>query len=186
LVRCSSTARPAGMTDSPPPPLEYQKWAHELKREDAQRAIDLLESRRDKMNEAAIKAADSALRAGLLINGGAAVSVLAFIGSLETKERIALSQLSHVASSLEIFAFGVFAAVVGMGLSYLTHLFDADYFGSLKRIGDSPFAEPGPASKRSLWLRTSARALAVVAFLFCIGCFIGGMLSVRDAIERLA
>ena len=93
------------MIDSPPPPFEYQKWAHELKREDAQRAFDLLESRRDKINEAAIKAADSALRAGLLINGGAAVSVLAFIGSLATKELIAISQLSGVASSLEIFAF---------------------------------------------------------------------------------
>ena len=53
----------AGMTDSPPPPFEYQKWAHELKREDAQRASDRLDARFDKMNEAAIKIADSALRA---------------------------------------------------------------------------------------------------------------------------
>jgi hypothetical protein len=165
------------MTDPSPPPFEVQKWAHGLKREDTQRVFDLVESRRDKMNEAAIKAADSTLRAGLLINGGAGVSVLAFIGSLETKQQIALPQLSRVAGSLEIFAFGVLAAVVGMGFSYLTHLFDADYFGSLKQIGDSPFAEPGPTSKRSLWLRTSAHALAFVAFLFCIGFFIGGMLS---------
>jgi hypothetical protein len=145
-----------------------------------------LDGQFDKMNEAAIKIADSALRAGLLINGGAAVSVLAFVGSLATKELIAVSQLSRVASSLEIFAFGVGAAVVGMGLSYLTHLFDADYFGSLKRIGDPPFAEPGPASKRIRCFRTSAHVLAVIAFFICIGCFIGGMLSVRDAIERLA
>ena len=75
-----------------------------MKREDAQRAFDLHSSQLDKMNEAAIKSANSALRACLLINGGAAVSVLAFIGSLATKELIAVSQLSRVASSLEIFA----------------------------------------------------------------------------------
>ncbi len=75
---------PLGMTDSPPP-FAYQQWTHGMKREDAQRAFDLLGSRRDKMNKAAIKSADSTLRAGLLINGGAAVSVLAFIGSLATK-----------------------------------------------------------------------------------------------------
>jgi len=174
------------MTDSPPPPFEYQKWAHEMKREDAQRASDRLDSRFDKINEAAIKAADAALRAGLLINGGAAVSVLAFIGSLATKELIAVSQISRVAGSLVIFAIGVAAAAVGMGLSYLTHLFEADYFGSLKRIGDAPFEELGQASKRLRWLRISAHVLAVIAFFVCIGCFIGGMFSVRDAIEHLA
>ena len=174
------------MTDSQPPPLEYRKWAHELKREDAQRVWDRLDFQFDKMNEAAVKIADSTLRAGLLINGGAAVSVLAFIGSLATKELITVPQLSRVASSLEIFAFGVAAAVMGMGLSYLTHLFDADYFGSMKRIGDFPFAERGSASKRFRWFRSTAHVLAVIAFFVCIGCFIGGMLSVRDAIERLA
>ncbi len=158
-----------------------------MKRENAQRLFDLHSSRLDKMNEAAIKAADSALRAGLLINGGAAVSVLAFIGSLATKELIAVSQLSRVASSLEIFAFGVFAAAVGMG-SYLTHLFDAEYRASLKWkwVGDLPVTEDGPASKRIRWFRTSWHVLAVIAFLVCIGCFIVGMVSVRDAIEHLA
>ena len=38
------------MTDAPPPPFEYTKWAHELKREDVQRASDLHVSRVDKSN----------------------------------------------------------------------------------------------------------------------------------------
>ena len=170
------------------PPFEYQQWTHGMKREDAQRAFDLLNSRLDKMNEAAIRIADSALRACLLINGGAAVSVLAFIGSLATKELIAVSQLSRVASSLEIFAFGVGAAVVGMGLSYLTHLFEADYLASLKWKwnGDLPLTEAGPASKRIRWFRISWHVLAVIAFLLSIGCFVGGMFAVRNAIEHLA
>jgi hypothetical protein len=174
------------MTDpSAPPPFEYQKWAHELKREDVQRASDLLNSRFDKINEAAIKASEATLRACLLINGGAAVSVLAFIGSLATKDLITAPQISRVASSLAVFAIGVAAAVVGMGFSYLTHFFEANYFGSLKLSDGSPEWKPGSASKRNRWFRNSAHVIAVIAFFVCIGCFIGGMLSVRNAIDHL-
>ena len=175
------------MTDpSAPPPFEYQKWAYEKKREDAYRAFDRLDSRLDMIDAAAIKAADAALRAGLLINGGAAVSVLAFIGSLATKELVAVSQLSRVASSLVVFAYGVAAAVIGLGLSYLTHFFDVASGASLKRSGEFPFMTPTKASKRYLWFRGSAHVLAVIAFFVCIGCFIFGMISVRDAIVHLA
>lgn len=157
-----------------------------MKREDAQRAYDRIDAQLDKANEAAVKTADAALRAGLLINGGAAVSVLAFIGSLATKELIAVSQLSRVASSLVIFAIGVAAAVLGMGLSYLTHLFEAGLIASWRRTAEFPFAEFGTTSKRVLVWRTSVHVLAVIAFFVCIGCFIFGLLSVRDAIEHLA
>jgi hypothetical protein len=75
---------------------------------------------------------------------------------------------------------------VGLGLSYLTHLWDADYTASLKRTADFPFVEPGARSNLYRYLRTATHVLAVVAFLFCIGCFILGMISVRDAIEHLA
>jgi predicted PurR-regulated permease PerM len=138
------------------------------------------------IDQAAINAADAALRAGLLINGGAAVSVLAFIGSLATKDLIAVSQLSRVASSLVVFAYGVAGAVVGLGLSYVTHFFEAMSGASLERIGDFPFTKPTKASKRNLWFRGCAHVLAVIAFFVCIGCFIFGMISVRDAIEHLA
>ena len=174
------------MTDAPPPPFEYTKWAHELKREDVQRASDLHVSRVDKSNEAAIKAADAALRAGLLINGGAAVSVLAFIGSLATKELIAVPQLSRVAASLENFALGVAVAVVGLWLSYLTHFFEAGYYASMKWDPDTSSMGPGPKTSGYLWARICVHVLAVIAFLACIACFVYGMFSVRDAIDHLA
>jgi hypothetical protein len=173
------------MTDAPSPPLDYQKWTHELNREDAQRAFDLHVSRIDRANDWAVKAADGAFRASLLINGGAAVSVLAFIGSLATKELIAFPQLSRVAASLEIFAFGVAAAVAGIGLSYLTHLFEASSLAYMKWVAGASSMQRESASERYLWLRNSVHGLAVVAFLTSIGCFIGGMLAVREAIEHL-
>jgi hypothetical protein len=123
---------------------------------------------------------------GPVDNWGAAVSVLAFIGSLATKELVAVSQLSRVASSLVVFAYGVAAAVMGLGLSYLTHFFEAVSIASLKRTAEFPFMTPTKASKRNLWFRGSAHVLAVIAFFVCIGCFIFGMISVRDAIVHLA
>jgi hypothetical protein len=71
------------------------------------------------LNEAAIKGAETALRSALLINGGAAISVLAFIGGLAMQSRIRLDQLHAVAHSLVLFAFGVVAAVVAMVLASL-------------------------------------------------------------------
>jgi hypothetical protein len=98
---------------------------------------------------------------------------------------IAIPQLSRVAGSLEIFAFGVAAAVMGLGLSYLTHFFQAEYLASLEWVAGTTSTVPGPATTRSLRLRNSAHVLAVIAFLASIGCFIYGMLSVRAAIEHL-
>jgi hypothetical protein len=167
------------MTEAPPtPPFEQQKWVHEMKRDDAYRAFDWQDSRLRMLDQAAIKSGDAALRAGLLINGGAAISVLAFMGSLAAKDLVPISRLSRVADSLVVFAWGVIAAVVGLGLSYLTHLFEGMHFALLK----PPFTEPSPASKRNLWFRNTAHILAIVVFFLCIGFFVCGMISVRNAV----
>lgn len=102
------------MTDAPPPPpFEQQKWLHEMKRSDAFRAFDWRDSRVKMLDQAAIKAGDAALRSALLINGGAAISVLAFIGSLVPKEP--LTQLARVSDNLVVFASGVLVAALGLG-----------------------------------------------------------------------
>ena len=156
-----------------------------MKRTDAYRAFDRLDSRVDLADQAAIKSADAALRAGLLINGGAAVAVLAFTGSLASKDVVPISHLSRVADSLVVFALGVVAGVVGLGLSYLTHLFEAMHIASLTRKIAHPYWEPSPASKRNLCFRNTAHVFAVAAFFVCIGLFVWGMASVRDAVVGL-
>jgi hypothetical protein len=69
---------------------------------------------------------------------------------------------------------GVVAAVLGIGLAYLTHFGEASYLGSFER------------SKRYFYLRNSAHMLAVIAFVVSIACFVFGMISVRVAIKHLA
>ena len=89
------------MTDAPQPPSDFERWTRERKREDALWLYNQQSSRLEKANEAAVKAADGTFRAGLLINGGAAVAVFAFIGSLATKELIAVHQLFSACNFLK-------------------------------------------------------------------------------------
>ena len=57
------------------PSLEYLKWKHtKLEREDAQRAHDTGIEFANAANAAAVESGSKTLQAGLLINGGAAIS----------------------------------------------------------------------------------------------------------------
>jgi len=176
------------MSEQPPIqelPLEHQKWVHELNRQDAQRAHDRSYEFFYKVNDAVIRNADAALRAALLINGGAAVAVLAFIGALASKDRIHLS-LGDVANSLIWFGYGVSAAVAAMALSYFTNYLIGTHALSLVKNWEPPYQKKGPWS--NLW-----HCLAVIFHVFAIAAgtaslvvFIFGMYGVRSSIEHLA
>jgi hypothetical protein len=87
------------VTDQPPD-LEHRRWVFEQGRRDAERAHDNNDEFFHKVNEAAITAANLALRMSLLLNGGAAISVLSFIGNLPAEKK------PFVAGGLVWFAWG--------------------------------------------------------------------------------
>jgi hypothetical protein len=95
------------MTDQNPIEPDRAKWLHEMMRDDAHREHDRANSFFEQMNDSSIKSSQIVFRACLLINGGAAVSVLAFIGGLASKELVGVSQFKPAADSLVPFAFGV-------------------------------------------------------------------------------
>jgi hypothetical protein len=66
-------------------------------------------------NEAAIGAGNLALRMSLLINGGAAVALLTFVGPLPANQKRA------VADTLVWFSSGIVAAVAGLALGSVRH-----------------------------------------------------------------
>ncbi len=169
------------------PPYDHQKWVHELGREDAHRAHDQNSQFTDKLNEATVKSGDAALRAALLINGGAAVSVLAFIGGMVSQNRIRVSQLADVAGSLMLFAYGVAFAVAGLALSYFTNYATVGHAASMTKHWEHPYVRPNePSTGRWARLKGFFHILAVVAGLLSLALFIFGMFDVRDAIVRLA
>ncbi len=65
---------------------------------------------------AVITIGQGALKSGALINGGACVAILAFIGNILTKDT---SMISGLSTALLIFGCGVFLAAAASGTTYL-------------------------------------------------------------------
>lgn len=65
---------------------------------------------------AVITIGQSALKSGALINGGACVALLAFIGNIITKDA---SMISGLSTALLIFGIGVLFAAIASGTTYL-------------------------------------------------------------------
>lgn len=64
----------------------------------------------------------TALKSAMLINGGAAAAILAFIGNIWAKGT-AQASVALLTKSIAFFAFGVLVAAFGTGTSYLTQYF---------------------------------------------------------------
>lgn len=70
------------------------------------------------MLKSVITFGQTALKNALLINGGAAVALLAFIGNI-WGEGIAQNAVAPITNGVILFAFGVLAAALGAGTSYV-------------------------------------------------------------------
>jgi hypothetical protein len=152
-------------------------------RRDAERTHDNEKEFALKVNEAAIEQANLALRTAVLINGGAAVVVLGFVGALASHTsggtgggKVTFSpQLAEVASSLIWFAWGAFAGTAAMGFSYVTNYFIAERSWSRDR-----------KSRAQHRIARFFHVIAVIGGIGSIGLFVFGMFKVRDAIASLA
>ena len=169
----------------PQMPFDVQKWIEDVKRQDAYRSHDRWDSIFDSLNEAAIKASEIALRTAILINGGAAVSVLAFIGGLASKDIIKIDRLSDIANSLLLFALGVALATAGIAFSYCTHYLSAGVINTYSRAFVHPYVTSGPKTSNWILWRNITHLLGFIAGIASLGFFIWGMLSVRAAITHL-
>lgn len=69
-----------------------------------------------------ITSGQSALKSALIINGGAAVAMLAFIGNLATKGSEFKSTISVFSTPLFYFTLGVLCASIGFGGTYLSQV----------------------------------------------------------------
>jgi len=67
----------------------------------------------------------SALKSIILINGGAAVSMLAFIGNLASKQGLSSQAMTLFTQPMLLFAMGVLSGALGTGGTYVTQLFYA-------------------------------------------------------------
>src|SRR5262245_18476091 len=174
------------MANQPPPSpptneqIELQKRLHEQNIQAAQRAHDRSNEFARQINEAAINAANLTLRMALLINGGAAVVLLTFVGGLTAEQKQA------VAATLDWFAWGVAAAVAGLACAYFTNHGLAVPERSKTFADKPPYVIDGANTKRWSYFVLVFRVLAIIVRMGSGVLFLVGMLSVRAALTKLA
>ena len=97
---------------------------YDLNIKEAQRAHDSEKEFWLRTNDATINAGNLALRALLIINGGAAIALLAFIGNFAPVlpgEYAGLPKIHPSITPMMWFALGVFASVMAMVFAYCTN-----------------------------------------------------------------
>jgi hypothetical protein len=109
--------------------IEMSKLQHESNLEwyKAQRQCEIENYKAQVLSEAemfksVIQAGQSALKTSFLINGGAAVALLAFIGNIWTKMQ-GPAVVNALISSLISFGGGVLLGAIATGITYLTQAF---------------------------------------------------------------
>jgi hypothetical protein len=174
------------MASQPPPSppaneqIELQKRLHEQGIQTAQRAHDRSNQFARQINEAAINAANLTLRMALLINGGAAVVLLTFVGNLPAEQK------RTVAATLDWFAWGVAAAVAGLACAYFTNHGLAVQERSKTLTDKPPYVINGADTTRWRYFVLVFRVLAIIVGSGSVVLFLVGMLCVRAALTKLA
>jgi heme/copper-type cytochrome/quinol oxidase subunit 1 len=132
-----------------------------------------------------MEGANLALRTLIVINGGAAIAILTFLGGVASKDKIDFTKVGAVADTIRYFAIGVALGLVGMALSYFTNYFVAGVEGAKRRIWEHPYLEETPRSKRMHRLNVVFHVAAFVAALASLILFVVGMFAASDKITHL-
>src|SRR3954453_10240257 len=103
-----------------PQPVLNEKERLELKIRAAERTHDLETAFGKAANEAAVKAGEEAIKATILINGGSSIAMLAFIGTMASKNLLSSAQLGGIATPLIFFRIGI-GCVYGCCGSFLLY-----------------------------------------------------------------
>jgi len=131
------------------------------------------------INEQAINNANIVLRTLLLINSGAAVALLAFVGNIVNSETVGQGKsIVDLTLPLLWFGWGVVAAVFAMAFAYFTNYM----------VVGHTFAIEANDQKRIRCLGAAKpffHAIAIILALASINFFVCGLFKVRDAIISL-
>jgi len=123
----------------------------------------------------------------MIINGGAAISVLAFIGGLASRDKVvSLQAITQTAGTLVWFASGVAAATLSMGLAYFTTLFFAQDATFRQKTFQHPYLQETDKSRAYKLTAEIFRWLAVAVAFVSLVLFICGMFAVKCAVGSLA
>ena len=166
------------MSDKQPEPdnetqkYEHDKWVYELNRETAQRDHDFELDHALRLNEATINNGNLAARSLLIINGGAAIAVLALIGRLVPSNPDDWVKISPLLESLMWFAWGVIVTAMAMMFAYFTNYCHASVSYARDRFYEHPYIRE--TEKSLMWRKIgiAGQAATIIFAGFAIVCFV--------------
>ena len=163
-----------------------RRYLYDMKRREAERARDEHNATHAKVDEAAVSWGMFTIRSAIVINGGAAVTVLAFIGGLAGQGRVAMASLMDMSNGLAWFSAGVAIAALASGTAYLALHLQSEALGSISKNWEPPFVRQKPAA--ILWQRMQniAQLGAVFLALVSVVLFVFGMIDVKYSVTRLS
>ena len=114
------------------------------------------------LNRSAVEYGITAVKAAMLVNGGGAIALLAFLGTL-TPEQLQAAAGTPYARALCFFAIGVSVGAFSAGLGYISQL------GFLLNVVNSgKYIEPPTTPKYLRWI-------TVILIFIAFGCFVVGI-----------
>ena len=135
-----------------PIPIDFQISHYKARQESAQQLFNSV-----------IEYGKHALNAALIINAGAAISLLTFIGNLAV--RLNLQSSASLANALVLFVLGVLAGAMAMGGAYCTQFY---YAAEYYKMGGNTAQNKG-----AIRFHIATACFVVVAYvLFLSGAFI--------------
>src|ERR1043166_5554230 len=152
--------------------LDTRLNIQEMQKEDAIREHERARQLAVDANKAAIDSGVVAIRTVILINGGASVAMLGFIGGMVGQGRVSMSQLNVLASTLVWFAAGVAVGTMALGFVYLTNYAVSCHAMSLEHKWAHPYVRDGVLSRK--WKKVSVflRICAIVEAAAALGLFV--------------
>ena len=155
---------------------EHAQQVHNENAAAARRAHDIETEHGFRLNEAAINNANLFLRALLIINGAAALGLLAFFSNTG-------SAMPGEAAPLISFAGGVAATTVAMGLAYLTNYCYTSASVDRHRGYEQPYVRESRESEKWIKIGSCSHKLAVVLAISAVAFFICGVFGAHSIIR---
>jgi hypothetical protein len=165
--------------------LEHQKWLFEQNAKAAERAHEELAAFRRHVNEAAIASGTLAIRSALLVNGGAVVVILGFLGGVSGNGKVDLARITAVTSTLTWFGLGVISAMSALVFAYVTNFVHSAIASAYDTNNTQPFIHENERTHKLRRMGIIANGAAFVFGIMSLMLFIIGIFFVQNAVAQL-
>lgn len=165
---------------------EQARKIWELNKEAAEREHERSDGTILEVSKAAVTNAETVIRTLILINGGAAISIMTFVGSLAAKPGAPTTQIAAIAKGLEWFAIGTLAATLTACFAYLSNFLYVSAEQKRARDYTHPFLHETESASRLLSWAKLCHGLAVATVILSLTGFGGGIWFVSGGVAAIS